>query len=213
MQLDPWAKRLEVKARPERYRQIVTQLGPRYARCTLDGYSIYDNAQRTVMEQLRDIEANMPDRLCDGSGIVLYGKPGTGKDHLLVALMYTAIIRYGFTAKWEHGPSMMASIRDRMFRDNCPESEIVGEFQSPQILVISDPIPPKGDASQHTASVLQRIIDYRYRHLLSTWVSINVSSGAEASKRLSSPTVDRLRHNSLALTCNWESYRARKGDK
>ena len=68
-------------------------------------------------------------------------------------------------------------------------------------------VPPKGDASQYNADVLMRIVDRRYRDCKPTWLTLNVLDGEEAERRLASPIVDRVRHGSLCLECNWPSYR------
>jgi len=213
MVVDPWKDRMGIGSRVQNYHRLRHVLGPRYATCTLDNFEIYDTKsnQAKVLGKIREFSKAIPERLRTGGGVILYGRPGTGKDHLLVALMYEAVLRHGWSAWWTHGPTMMAAARDSMFRENRPESEwkVASTYTEPMILTISDPLPPKGDASQHSTDLLQRIVEYRYRHLKSTWVSMNVRDGAEAERRLASALVDRLRHNSLALECNWESYRAR----
>jgi len=215
---DPWTPRLNPPARIRQYRRLAYAVGPRYAKATLNNYQVYDrsNADRDSQEQcveyIRGFCEVMPDCLHNGGGLIFFGRPGTGKDHLMVACMYWATLRHGFSVLWRDGPMLAQEIRDRIGGDES-ERQLVDRYVEPQILAISDPIPPKGDTSAWVTDTLQRIIDRRYRACKSTWATINVRDGAEAEQRLAPPLVDRLRHGSLCLQCEWESYRGReKGD-
>lgn len=105
-----------------------------------------------------------------------------------------------------HGLELFELAR-RLIRVDGDETTFVRDFVRPKILIVSDPVPPKGDASQYNADVLMRIVDRRYRESKSTWFTLNVLDGEEAERRLASPIVDRVRHGSLCLECNWPSYR------
>ena len=210
--LRPVDVRTPERERVRYYRDVAKQLGPRYAECTLDNFDIYEEkaterpSQGAVLAEIRRFAADMPKRLGTGGGVVLFGPPGTGKDHLLTALMYEAILRYGWTVKWTSGVGLSMQARE-LIRTKGSEVKFIKEHQRTFILTISDPVPPKGDASQYAADLIQRIVDRRYRDLKPTWVTLNVEDGAEAAKRLAGPIVDRLRHDSLTLECAWPSYR------
>ena len=75
------------------------------------------------------------------------------------------------------------------------------------MLVLSDPVPPKGELSDYSESILYRIVDARYITMKPTWTTMNVASGEEADRRLGAPIVDRLRHGALCLSCDWPSFR------
>jgi len=152
----------------------------------------------------------MPERLRQGGGLILHGRPGTGKDHLAAACMYWAILKCGWRVEWRDGNLLSMDLRN-LVRNQEGEAKIFNQLTRSQILVISDPIPPKGETSQFITDFLQRVVDRRYREERSTWATINVHSGSEAEDRLASPIVDRLRHNSLSLQCEWQSWRAMKG--
>jgi DNA replication protein DnaC len=198
--------------RRARYVGLVKQLGVRYRRCDFLGYEIYDDAQLKVYQAITDIANNMPDRLKDGGGVILYGRPGTGKDHLLTALAYSAVLQWGYTLQWVNGATLYQEAR-QLIGDNESETKFIDKHTQSQILIISDPVPPKGEAKPYGVDVLQRIVDRRYRECLSTWATLNVHDGREAEERLASALVSRWRHDSLCILCDWADYRESRKTK
>ena|GEM_PF-1197501 len=200
------------------YIGLMKQLGVRYRRCDFEGYRVYEReaegrpSQAAVVEAVAGIANNMHQRLALGGGVLLYGRPGTGKDHLLVALAYSAILQWGFTLEWINGADLYQQAR-QLIGTKEPEEAFLLRYSQKQILFISDPIPPKGDVTEYSVGVLQRILDRRYRDCLSTWSTLNVHGGLEAEERLASPLISRLRHNSVCLRCEWEDFRKASNDK
>ncbi len=214
---NPWEPRLPLSERRADVQRLAKMLGPRYNNATLESYEVYDMpkqgddrlTQMAAVAKVRHFCENMPQQVTTGGGLVFFGRAGTGKDHLMAAAMYYAILRHGFSVEWHDGITVAQRIRARI--DSGPtEHSFIETYVRPQILAISDPIPPRGDASPFVVDTLQRIIDKRYRRGLSTWATINVRDGREAEERLAAPIVDRLRHGSLCLQCGWDSYRKRE---
>lgn len=203
---NPWLRRLKPERREEYALALAKELGPRYAECNFENYRISCAPQRKVFDQVKAFANDMPKRMRQGGGLVFHGRVGTGKDHLMCAVMAHAIREHGFGVHWVNGLDLFMRIRERI-RDGGSEEEFVAEYQEPQILALSDPIPPRGDASPFAVATLQQIVDRRYRDLKSTWATLKVCDGDEASGRLAGPLVDRLRHGSLCLPCDWPTYR------
>lgn len=189
---------------------LVNQVGPRYARCTFENFDVTEakaEGRPSQREALWQVQA-FAEGLSGGAsgGLVLFGRPGTGKDHLMLAAAYTAVLRHGLRVEWENGSQLYQDIR-RGIGENTPEYKLIQKYTNPYILMISDPVPPRGDTKDYAMDVVYRIIDRRYRDLKPTWSTLNVHSGEEAEKRMASSIIDRLRHNSLCVECNWETYR------
>jgi DNA replication protein DnaC len=192
--------------------ELSRKVGHRLAYCSFQTYQVTEEtapnrpSQRDVWTQIESFAWDLPARTRIGGGLVLFGRPGCGKDHLAVAAGYVGILQHGYSVQWIHGLELFELAR-RLIRVDGDETAFVRDFVRPKILIVSDPIPPKGDASQYNADVLMRIVDRRYRESKSTWFTLNVLDGEEAERRLASPIVDRVRHGSLCLECNWPSYR------
>lgn len=198
--------------------ELKRELGSRYAGCTLDGFifsgeSADRQKQERVVAQLTAYRDTFQKRVTEGSGVFLFGPAGCGKDHLLAALMLDAV-RVGYSVKWFNGMDVYGEFRDRMDSETS-EKRMIGNMAKPDILALSDPIPPKGDVTDFQRSQLFRVIDRRYRDCKPTWITANVSSREEADQRFGVQLVDRLTDGALCLPCNWPSYRASrrwKGD-
>lgn len=192
-----------------RVNELAADLGERYSpkRATFGGYTVYDQKQKAAIAQVTTFLSDLPRRVENGSGLILYGHVGTGKDHLLAAALYAACERY--TCRWANAQELYGAMRDRM-DSGGQEAQWLQKWATPQILGLSDPTPPAGELSAWRLELLYRLIDRRYRALKSTWVTINVASPEEADKRLSAPVFDRLQESATMVPCFWPSFRERK---
>jgi len=198
--------------------------GPRYASCRLGNFEVTTDQQRIVVDSLKQYLADFPRGVESGTGIVLYGPSGTGKDHLAIALGGEALYRHAkihpldigkddprlepYEILRVRGSDLFQRVRGTMHEDSTiTEAEIVEELTTPDILIVSDPLPQQGPLTPFQADVLFRVIDFRYSWRRPTWTTLNVCNGAEADERLGAAIADRLRDGALCLHCNWPSYR------
>jgi DNA replication protein DnaC len=188
-------------------------IGRRYAGCRLDTFTLSDdptdkNRQQSALAILQAFVDDLKDRIADGSGLFLFGPAGTGKDHLLSAVMIEAATR-GFAVSWVNGQDIFGRMRD-MISEDGNESRQLERLTAPAVLAISDPVPPIGDASSFQQSTLLRAIDRRYRDCKPTWVTANVASREEGDSRLGVQLMDRLTDGALTIACGWPSYRLQR---
>lgn len=203
---------IQREMRRREWAAIAREVGQRYSNVSLENFEIYGSAeemgrQQSVLVECRQFSQGIVDNSKSGSGVILFGPPGTGKDHLMCSMLLTACLQ-GLTVKWLNGLDFFGGMRDRMDSSSSEES-ILRELSQPDILAISDPLPPWGPLTAFQAQTLFRLIDRRYRRQRPIWVTVNVANGAEASDRIGSAVVDRLRERSLSVHCNWPSFRSR----
>jgi len=184
----------------------VVDIGERYKSCRLDNFEVSTDSQGGVVASLRRFVADLDVNLKEGCGIVLYGPPGVGKDHLLVGMAHKVVMA-GRNVKWTNGMDLFAERRDSIRRESS-EKDLLKEYERPDVLVISDPVPPWGELKEGQAEFLFRLIDWRYRRLKPIFVSANFEDADDAKTRIGSQVIDRLKHGSLCLHCNWPSYRS-----
>lgn len=197
------AEQQRIQSRRRQLFMLVAAAGDRYRTCTLDNFTGEYRQLVAVLKELREYVRGG----CT-CGLVLFGPVGTGKDHLAFAICVESI-RLGKTVRWINGQRWFGSIRDAM-DTNRSEADIILELATPDVLCISDPLPPIGQLTQHQATMLYRLVDARYARSLPTIVTVNVANDAEADERMGVATWDRLTHDAWKLFCNWPSYRKPK---
>jgi DNA replication protein DnaC len=208
------------KARNERQEQrrrialvetIAKDLGLRYSRerTSLDLFETKSPQQEAVKKLVLEIGHRLPVMTERGEGVVLYGTVGSAKDHLMAALLYQAA-ETGITCRRINGQDFFGRVRDSMDDHGESERKILDELSTPQVLAISDPIPPANSLSDFRLELLYRLVNRRYEMLRPTWATMNVESPEEADQLLSSQTWDRLQEGAELIACFWPSHRKPK---
>lgn len=206
-QQEEQAKQEREWQRQETWGRLVRDRGERYAKCRLANYRAATDAQRAALEFLNDYATNIVERISGGVNVLLLGPAGTGKDHLQMGLCWWAVKEFR-SVQWVNGTSLWVRFR-QTFGDDAvdDEQDVIDELTAPDVLAISDPLPPRGPLTDYQASMLFEVIDSRYSRMKPTWVTLNVASREEAEQRIGAQVVDRLGHGALVVKCNWKSYR------
>ena len=202
-------KRLSDAERWQNCRSLMNDHGVRYAAATIDSFELSEDRamaqrQNVVLRSVQDFVDHMPERLAAG-GLILFGPQGTGKDHLLVAALRSAIVEHGFSVVWRDGVRLQSEVRQAIADDR--ESKLRHELSETHILAISDPMPPMGELNQWQTSFLRDVVDRRYARGLTTWITCNVASLDDLKVALTPPLAARLLDRATVLHCNWPSYR------
>lgn len=211
--------------RSSELQQLIALCGARYAQCTFTSFVATTPEQQQARDVVVGYANELGDHLADGTNLILFGSRGTGKDHLLTALLRQAILRYGFavrtelhevlkrpgdTLHWVNGVDVYSEFRDAMDIKGRSERRIRDKYTRPLVMAISDPLPPSGPITSFQSEKLFQILDERYRHKRPTWLTINVKDGDELDERLGPQNADRLRDGAVVVHFNWDSWRKAK---
>ena len=180
-------------------------VGPRYEDCSLENFVTSHAMQKKVLSVLVAYASVVASRVQAGAGLIFFGPSGTGKDHLLVAVAKRAIDA-DVSVLWRNGRELFGRFRDAMDSDES-EGGLLSPLMEPDVLAISDPLPPSGPLTSYQQDTLYRIVDARYRQRRAVWMTLNVRDGQEADDRIGVAIVDRLRHGAIAISCNWPTFR------
>lgn len=190
---------------------IDKSIGRRYVNCTLDGYKIWNEKQALAVQQCRDYVLNFGEHFRAGTSLVFIGPKGTGKDHLMVATIKAICAGYENKSNrqraiYRDGLRLFAEFRGTI-NNNRAEDSVVDVYIQPDLLALSDPVPPVGSLSEYEQRMLLRVIDGRYRECRPMTATINASKRAEMETRMGPQSTDRLLDIAVVVKCNWESYR------
>jgi len=175
---------------------------------TLGSYEIYDDEQIQAVAALRDYCENVEERFAAGDGLFLIGPPGTGKDHLAIAVARWAVITLGVSARWVTGPGLRGELRDGI-TDGRKEGATLSPYISADLLILSDPVAPGSRLTDFQVDAMFRIADERNRRRRPTFVTANFADDDDAEKLIGSQVLDRLSHGATRRICSWESYRTK----
>jgi DNA replication protein DnaC len=202
----------DVRRRCSIWDSYVRARGERYKDCRLDNFEVTCERQTSAVEALRSYAENMQTHIESGRNLVMFGPSGTGKDHLITAMVHRAISTLPkpeerrFDIRWTDGPSLFAKVRAEIAATE-DRRDIVSELAHCWLLVLSDLLPPSAKLTDFQSDVIYRIVETRYSRMRPTWLSVNVRNRAELDSGLGVAVGDRLIDGALTIACEWPSYR------
>ncbi len=209
----------EQQERCSAFQSLVKMRGKRYAACRFENFEATTEAKKAARDAIIRFAEHLDQHIADGTNLVLFGPCGTGKDHLMFALMRYAVklgcAMHSYwskghgkkTLQWGNGVDMYSGLRATFDDSHASERDWLAKYADPSVLAISDPLPPVGNLTDFQQGALLNILDMRYSQMKPTWVTVNVADGNELDERLGLQSADRLRHDAVVVHYNWESYR------
>lgn len=198
-------------AKQSAVRQLMrrAEISPRFEGCTFDGYATTCPDQMTAIEVCRAYADSFAEAMKAGRCLILRGNPGTGKNHLAVAIT-KQVLAQGYTALHATAYEIVCRIRETWGRrqpGDQTEQDVTRALGDVDLLVIDEVGRQYGTEGEQIH--LFHVIDHRYR-LMKPTIVISNKEPEEIRSYLGEAAYDRLREGGGQMVhFDWESYRGR----
>lgn len=183
------------------------EISPRFERCTFESFEATMPAQEKAVEVCRAYAETFAETLANGRCLILRGNPGTGKNHLAVAIT-KRVMADGFTALHATAYEIVCRIRETWGRrqpGDQTEQDVTRALGEVDLLVIDEVGRQYGTEGEQIH--LFHVIDARYR-LMKPTVVISNKQPDEIRAYLGDAAYDRLREGGgLLVNFDWASHR------
>lgn len=167
-------------------------------------YSVKHAEQKRIVNRLINCANNIGDFVDQQIGLVLYGKIGTGKDHLACTLLRYAA-QNGYKARWVQGTDLY-EMSSRSWKNG---TRPLRQYIAADCLLISDPVFAR-NWSEAKAETLAKVVRGRYDAGKATWITNNANELGWLQKMCVPDVFDRLTERAVVEYCNWTSVRQEK---
>lgn len=192
------------KAREARQRKLLGRaaIPERFIGKGFDNFTADTEAKRSALTVLRDYAENFDANAQAGKGLILSGKPGTGKSHLAGAVLQSQLDRDVLYATCM---DVIRMVRETWRKDSDrSERQVLSYLGGLDLLVIDEMGVQYGTDGEQT--VLFDVLDRRYREVKPTILLTNQDAKG-LKEYLGERTFDRLRETCTYVPFEWESYR------
>lgn len=179
----------------------------RFETCEFDNYQAINQDAAKNLSSCRRYASSWPERLNAGTGLVMTGNCGTGKNHLAVSMAKSIIRDHLANVEITDVMRLTRSVKST-WRHNAEmtEEDVIERFASLDLLIIDEVGVQFGSPTEMT--ILQEIINARYESILPTILISNLTFD-QLKETIGERIVDRVTdggRNRLAF--GWGSFRA-----
>ncbi|NPV52178.1 MAG: ATP-binding protein [Firmicutes bacterium] len=192
---------LERKLRIEKLFSVA-ELGPRFAECTFENWRSRPGtaaAYRAALEYAKRFEEHRR----AGSGLIIYGQPGTGKSHLAAAIT-NRLLSQGIPCIFQSVPALLKRIQATWDGGTVKERDLIQALTEADLLVLDDAGAEQW--STWSESTLYYVVDERYRWKRPLVVTSNCDPEF-LERQVGARTFDRLAEMCFIVANQGSSYR------
>lgn len=186
------------------------QLPERFAGATLDNYQAVNDDAARCLKLCKAYAAKWPERLKQGGGLVMCGKPGTGKNHLALAIAKHVINEHQNSALFTTALRIARLFKSTWSKNSeRTEAEVIRIYTDPELLIIDEVGVQFGSEAEKL--ILFEIINTRYERMMPTILISNLPKD-ELAAFIGERVIDRMNDGGgCTLAFTWDSYRSRGG--
>lgn len=183
-------------------------LPDRFANATLENYHPQNDEAARCLHVCKAYASKWRERLKQGGGMVMTGKPGTGKNHLALAIAKRVITEHQSSALFTTALRVARKFKSSWGKNaELTEQEVIEAYTSPDLLIIDEVGVQFGSESEKL--ILFEIINTRYEKMRPTILISNLPKD-ELSAFIGERVIDRMNDGGgCTLAFTWDSYRSR----
>jgi len=176
---------------------------------SLDNFVVHDakkkREQKEAISTAKTYASNRAE-LREGRNLILFGSPGTGKDHLAMGVAKEIFYETGIASFRTTGLRVSALMRESIEKKGT--GRLIEEYSNYDLLWISDPCLSGRSLTEWEMGWFYQIIDTRYRNLRPTIITVNAETGKDIATMLGTASFDRLKDKCSFIFTDWASYRS-----
>ena len=180
----------------------------RFENCTLQNYEPVNDDAKRALKVCQAYASRWPERLQKGGGLVMCGKPGTGKNHLALAIARHAITEHQSSAVFTTALKIAREYKSTWSKGSSrTEDEVIRYFTKPDLLIIDEVGVQFGSDAEKL--IMFEIINTRYERMKPT-ILISNQTREELSAFIGERVLDRMSDGGgCTLSFTWDSYRSK----
>lgn len=183
-------------------------LPERFTGSSLDNYDTVTAEAARCLKLCKAYAAKWAERRKQGGGLVMCGQPGTGKNHLALAIAKHVITEH------QHSALFTTALRiSRAFKSTWGKSaerteyDVIHAYTAPDLLIIDEVGVQFGSESEKL--ILFEVINTRYEQMKPTILISNLTL-EELTAFVGERVIDRMNDGGgCTLAFTWDSYRGR----